>query len=200
MSDSAETHQARSSSTSVVYRHVTLADGCELTVHPDRSVFIAMDEPPPIRTVVQLWRGDEARAVIVDRVIEVPDAEAGTERGFFGIPADEDAIAGATKVGTEHLEGPSGDESDGNDASARSDGNGEANINMAMPAPVVVHDDGEEADDAPDGDGSDDAPAVQAQTDGETTASSDDGGGNADDTAASSGRRKRGKGRGKRRR
>ena len=146
MSQSAETtDRPRTSSTSVVYRHVTLIDGADLTVHEDRSVFVAMEEPPPIRTVVQLWRAEQARAVLVSRVVEVPEADPAGARGFYAIPADEAAIAAARIVGTEHLKsaGPGdlqrnadpGESADGDDVSGSDP---DANSNMAMPAPVVA--------------------------------------------------------------
>jgi len=157
MSETEQSQEPRSSRAGVVYRHATLAEGAELRVHADRSVFVVMDEPPPVRTVVQLWRGGEARAVMVERSAEVPDPEEGV-CGFFALPADEEAIAAAIRVGTEHLEAGSGSSGEGTGVEAGSDA--EHNMNMAMPAPVVVHDDaedeepGEAAADADSGDGS----------------------------------------------
>lgn len=188
-SETAEsTDQTRSSSTTVVYRHVALASGAALQVKKDRSVFVAVDEPPPIRTVVQLWRGDEARAVVVQRIIEVP--EEGEARGFFAVPAESQDIATATKVGTEHLETPVGTSPAGSD-DGTADGSGsdvdpDANIAMAMPAPVVG-----DTDDEPE-DGAD------ADEDGESVSEPDGEGEGASDSS-SSGPRRRGRGRGRKR-
>lgn len=176
MSESGQPPQTRSTSTSVVYRHVTLQDGAQLQVHEDKSVFVALPEPPPIRTIVQLWRGDEARAVVVDRIIEVPDVEAGEVRGFFGIPADEAAIVAATRVGTEGLE-PAPHADDDASGSGRGSDPGDSNFTTAMPAPVVVHDDAD-----------DDEPEDEPEPEPEPEDSVDRG------------RPKRGKGRGKKRR
>lgn len=174
MSETDQAQQSRSSRAGVVYRHATLVDGAELRVHADRSVFVVMDEPPPVRTVVQLWRGGEARAVVVERSVEVPEGEDGV-RGFVALPADEEAIAKAIKVGTEHLEPGSGSDEEGNGGESGSDA--EHNMNMAMPAPVLVHDDadddepGEGADD--EGDDSDEGDEGGEQDEGEDAESND---------------------------
>ena len=181
MSETEETQETRSSRASVVYRHATLVEGAELQVHQDRSVFVVMDEPPPVRTVVQLWRGGEARAVVVERSVEVPETDEGA-RGFFAVPADEEAIARGIKVGTEHLERGSRPDSEGSGGEAGSDAEG--NMNMAMPAPVVVHDDGDEdepteasgASESSNDEGSG-ADADAADGEGESSASSDDSNG-----------------------
>lgn len=188
MPEPADTSQTRSTSTSVVVRHVTLVDGADLKVHEDRTVFVALDDPPPIRTVVQLWRGDEARAVVVQRVIETPAPDSDEARGFFGVPASEEAIAGATKVGTEHLESPSGDDPDGSGGQAGSDTSPDGNINMAMPAPVLVHDQRDEGDE-----GSEDS--VQSESGPDESDESDESEASAEsEGAAKSGRRRRGRG------
>ena len=173
MSETEQAQESRSSRAGVVYRHATLVEGAELRVHADRSVFVVMDEPPPVRTVVQLWRGGEARAVVVERAVEVPEGEDGV-RGFVALPADEEAIAKAIKVGTEHLEPGSGSSEESSGAESGSDA--EHNMNMAMPAPVLVHDDADDdepgeaaadADDSDEGDGDD-------EDDGEDAESNDD--------------------------
>jgi len=174
MSDPAETQPTRSSSTSVVYRHVTLVDGADFNVHEDRSVFIALDEPPPVRTVIQLWRGDEARAVVVQRIIEIPDADKGEARGFFGVPADDEAIAGAARVGTEHLGAGTHAGEHNSVGEPAPDAGADANIGMAMPAPVVVHDEGDDdSSAAEDTDGAAPEAAGEAEPDAAEGASSD---------------------------
>ncbi|MEM6991160.1 MAG: hypothetical protein AAF721_11700 [Myxococcota bacterium] len=212
MSEPDQTPQTRSTSTAVVVRHVTLVDGAELKVHEDRSVFVALDEPPPIRTVVQLWRGDEARAVVVDRIVEAPDADSGEQRGFFGLPAGDEAIAAATRVGTEHLDSPSGDEVEGNEDAGRSDASPEGNISMAMPSPVVVYDHSEEievggsaqeADAEPSGDDASGETASEAASEASEDAAGEAAPPSADSDAsntgeATSGRRRKGRGRKKR--
>lgn len=170
MSETDQAQQSRSSRAGVVYRHATLVEGAELRVHADRSVFVVMDEPPPVRTVVQLWRGGEARAVVVERSVEVPEGEDGV-CGFVALPADEEAIAKAIKVGTEHLEPGSGSDEEGNGADSGSDA--EHNMNMAMPAPVLVHDDADDDDPGEGADGDDGDDDGGEQDGGEDAESND---------------------------
>lgn len=194
MSETDQAQQSRSSRAVVVYRHATLVEGAELRVHADRSVFVVMDDPPPVRTVVQLWRGGEARAVVVERSVEVPEGEDGV-CGFVALPADEEAIAKAIKVGTEHLEPGSGSGEQGNGADSGSDA--EHNMNMAMPAPVLVHDDADddepgEGADGDDGDvGDDDGSEQDEGEDAESNDSTDNDSDGAGDKPPRKRRRKR---------
>jgi hypothetical protein len=90
-------------------RHITVDDASELTTRDDGSLFIATDDPPPVRTIVAAWRSDasEADALEVVRVIEVPDPDAGRTRGFEARQVETTRLDAHGRVGTELL--PSGE-------------------------------------------------------------------------------------------
>jgi hypothetical protein len=147
----------------VEIRGVQLAEAVAFEAS-DTGVFIPLDDPPPVRSILAIFEGDEApRAFEVTSVVEVP-AEGGA-RGLIGRFVEPDALARFARVGTEHLadgEAPSGPEG----AEERDGANDEApGIQMAMPAPVVV--DSEESEaidvDAPD---STSAETRQAESEG----------------------------------
>jgi hypothetical protein len=138
-------------------RHVRLAE--QATLRPaslgdggEEGVFVALDDPPPVRTVLAVVEGDRRRALEVVWVVEV--AERDETRGFYGRWVADEALGRAMKVGTEHLE-------DGTpvvqpvvyDHSSMIDVS-DAPV-MAMPAPVMIIDDdtGAGDDDGDDGDG-----------------------------------------------
>lgn len=123
-------------------RHVRLADSATLTpatIDEVEGVFVALDDPPPVRTVLGVTQGEQTRTLEVLRVVEVATADAA--RGFYGRWADDEAQGRATKVGTEHLEDGTPQvqpvSRDHSAAISMSDG-------MAMPAPVMLDDDGHE--------------------------------------------------------
>jgi len=141
-------------------RHSTLADAAPVSPAPladgTEGVFVAIDDPPPVRTVLTVVQGDQRRPLEVTAVVEVIDRSAQTTRGFFGRWVDAEALERAGKMGTEHLE-------DGTpvvqkvDPSVSDDGS-DAPAAMAMPAPVMIIEDdtgvvhvGDDDDDDDDG-------------------------------------------------
>lgn len=89
-------------------RHVRLADEATLSPAPlaegEDGVFVALAEPPPVRTVLSVVQGDQRRALEVARVVEVATRDEHGTRGFYGRWVEGDALERAAKVGTEHLE------------------------------------------------------------------------------------------------
>src|SRR5688572_32975883 len=83
-------------------RHDTLATAAQLEASADGEVFVALDDPPPVRTILAIHEGDEGpHALEVTRVVET-DA-GGLRRGAFGRFRDADLLRGLDGVGTEHL-------------------------------------------------------------------------------------------------
>lgn len=162
-------------------RHVRLAEQVTLVPAPlgptpnggqEEGVFVALDDSPPVRTVLAVVEGDRRRALEVAWVVEVPGDDPGgpTTRGFYGRWVADEALERAARVGTEHLE-------DGTpvvqpvvyDNSAVLD---MSDTGMAMPAPVIVHDDDtgvvdtrDDGDGDGDGDGREEASAGGGQGD-----------------------------------
>ncbi|MCX4245996.1 hypothetical protein [Paraliomyxa miuraensis] len=146
----------------------------------EEGVFVALDDPPPVRTVLTVIEGEQRRALEVVWVVEVPERNAA--RGFHGRWVGDEVRQRAAKVGTEHLE-------DGTpvvqpvvpDNSLSMD---VSDAVMAMPAPVMIHDDDtgtvDEGEDeeraASDDEGGSDEAAVEQQV------ASDEGG--SDDASA----------------
>jgi hypothetical protein len=139
-------------------RHVRLAE--PVTLRPaslgptpdggvEEGVFVALDDSPPVRTVLAVVEGGRRRALEVAWVVEVTERDE--VKGFYGRWVADEALERAAKVGTEHLE-------DGtpvvqpvvHDNSAGLDMSDAA---MAMPAPVVLLDGSDDDDDGEDGDG-----------------------------------------------
>lgn len=127
-------------------RHVRLAEPVTLRPAPlgptpdgtvEEGVFVALDDSPPVRTVLAVVEGGRRRALEVVWVVEV--AERDEVKGFYGRWVADEALERAARVGTEHLE-------DGTpvvqpvvyDNSAVLD---VSDTSMAMPAPVIVLDD-----------------------------------------------------------
>lgn len=190
MTDSAAILELRHSR---VAEHVTLSTAA--LSDDQEGVFVAIDEPPPVRTVLTVVQGDERRALQVVSVVEVAERDERGTHGFYGRWVDEDALERASKVGTEHLEDGTPvvqpvirDNSvvmDVSDAPA-----------MAMPAPVLILEDdtgvvdvrgsSEDADDDESSDESDDddeSTAPSADESADADESSDDES-SADDSAA----------------
>ncbi len=123
-------------------RHVRLAD--HATMRPAalgategvEGVFVAIDDPPPVRTVLAVVEGERRRALEVVWVVEV--AEHGETRGFYGRWVDDEVLERAANVGTEALE-------DGMPVVQPVVSENSAGIDvsdgMAMPAPVMIMDD-----------------------------------------------------------
>jgi hypothetical protein len=92
------------SSARLLLRHVTVSEAVDPSQFGGGSVFVASDDPPPVRTVLRLVDGDaDPRAVEVTKVIEVPESNEGV-RGFYVQEVDAEKLELHGKVGTEHLE------------------------------------------------------------------------------------------------
>ena len=89
-------------------RHSVLADAATVSPTPlseeEEGVFVAIDDPPPVRTVLTVVQGQERRPLEVTSVVEVADRDERGTRGFYGRWVDADKLENAAKVGTEHLE------------------------------------------------------------------------------------------------
>lgn len=110
-------------------RHHTLATAARLQESRDGEVFIALDDPPPVRTLLAIHEGHEGpHALEVTRVVET-DSDA-SRRGVFGRFRDPDALRGLDAVGTEHLAA-------GEHVSAAPSEDSDHAGFLAMPAPVV---------------------------------------------------------------
>jgi hypothetical protein len=66
-------------------------------------LFLALDNPPPVRSLLRIVDGDEHKAFEVARVIEVLD-DSEAARGCYGRYVDLERLAAQTRVGSEHLE------------------------------------------------------------------------------------------------
>ena len=108
-------------------RHHTLASAARLQESRDGEVFIALDDPPPVRTILAIHEGNDGpHALEVTRVVET-DSDA-SRRGAYGRFRDADLLRGLDAVGTEHL--AAGEQPSSSD-------DGEHSGYLAMPAPVV---------------------------------------------------------------
>ncbi|MFO7566916.1 MAG: hypothetical protein R6X02_30005 [Enhygromyxa sp.] len=103
-------------------RQATLSDNARLREADDR-LFLALDNPPPVRSLLRLVAGDEQKAFEVARVVEVVDEDE-PARGCYGRYVELERLAEQDKVGSEHLE-----------PGVRSGG--------GVPAPVVIMNSGE---------------------------------------------------------
>jgi hypothetical protein len=141
---------------SVHYRHVELQSGAKLQETDDGGLFLELAEPPPVRTVLELrdLSGDSrGRAYEITAVVEVESA--GVTRGCR-LRRIDDAALQSRPVGSERLADASGGPSSPTGAmpaakSSRSeDGeerwSDEYGAHMAVPAPVVDPDGGDEAE------------------------------------------------------
>jgi hypothetical protein len=141
----------------VELRHVVLAEAAALTEQSGGRVFVALDEPPPVRSVLALVDasdGSTRRAIEVVRVVEVADGDG--SRGVHGRVVDADALARFAAVGTERLPGgtrePASTEPTPDPEKSDADANGSQ---LAMPAPVMVVENDSEPIDVSEGDGGD---------------------------------------------
>lgn len=136
------------------YRHVPLADQAALAEKGD-GVFVALEAPPPVRTVLRAVASDgSVRALVVTRVVEVADGDAGGARGFYGRFVDDEALAKSDAVGSEHLDAPDGSSAiaeSTEQGSGADPGSDVGNAAMAMPAPVLVDDEDEDSESGEDG-------------------------------------------------
>jgi hypothetical protein len=131
-------------------RHVRLAEQAMLrpaSLYPassddaagEEGVFVALDDPPPVRTVLAVVEGERRRALEVAWVVEVAEHDD-APRGFYGRWVGDEALERAVRVGTEHLE-------DGTPVvqPVVLDHSSFINVSdapvMAMPAPVMIVDD-----------------------------------------------------------
>ncbi len=144
-------------------RHHTLATAAPLEASADGEVFVALDDPPPVRTILAIHDGDEGpHALEVTRVVET-DAD-GARRGAYGRFRDADLLRGLDVVGTEHLDaGPA----------VASEDTAHTGY-LAVPAPVVDPDPSDRIDvselrqlEEGDGEDDDDASALDGPTNGE---------------------------------
>lgn len=86
----------------VELRQATLTESARLREAGDR-MFLALENPPPVRSLLRLRAGEELSAFEVARVVEVVD-EAEPARGCYGRMIELDRLAEQQKVGSEHLE------------------------------------------------------------------------------------------------
>lgn len=132
---------AASRSVCVALRHVTLSESTALH-ELDDEVFIELDAPPPVRSLVIVSdvEGDDRRGVEITRVVEVAESDSRGACGFYGRFIAPERLEESTRVGTEHL-------ADGDNATAATDdaeggkAANESTTAMGQPAPVVDPDD-----------------------------------------------------------
>lgn len=123
----------------VLLRGIVLAEQTAMTTLDERTSFVSMNAPPPVRSRVELRQSDGTSQVLeVTAVTEV--AEDGQSRGFIGQCLDVDAMEAPT-VGTEELDAPIVTDDDAEQASLSEPG-----IDMGTPAPVVDPDDDADID------------------------------------------------------
>jgi len=183
-------NQQQVSEVSVHYRHVELQSGVELRETDDGGLFLALAEPPPVRTVLELRDARGGSAYEITAVIEVESA--GVSRGCR-VRRIDDAALQSRPVGSERLADASGGPSSGTGAMPaarpRSDDGEERwsddyGAQMAVPAPVV---DPDASDDTGEtsasfsgggsgGSGGDDEDASDEGGDDDTSATSTDSG------------------------
>lgn len=83
-------------------RQATLSESARMREAADQ-LFLALDNPPPVRSLLRLLVDDERKAFEVARVIEVIDEDE-PARGCYGRYVDLERLDEQTKVGSEHLE------------------------------------------------------------------------------------------------
>jgi hypothetical protein len=83
-------------------RQATLSENARLREIGDR-LFLALENPPPVRCLLRLHAGGEQKAFEVTRVIEVVD-ETEPARGCYGRHVEIERLSEQAKVGSEHLE------------------------------------------------------------------------------------------------
>ena len=141
----------------VSMRSTALAEATRMTVLDGErhQIFLVLDMPPPVGSVLTIQHGEQSQTVEVTHVVEVPEADGGKTRGVYAKDASEAALERHGHVGSESIL-PSGDE--GNEDSGGSDGAGNrAPSGYAVPAPVVDPEGAEEKAESAD-EGAEDGP------------------------------------------
>lgn len=134
----------------VEIREIVLTD--EASVHTDgERTFIAMEAPPPVRSVVALHQEDgSVTSLEVREVVEVGDSDPRGTCGCYGVEVDADALARAARVGTEGLAGQPVATPTETPAPLATPSAGAAtdteDVQMGMPAPVVEPDESDTID------------------------------------------------------
>jgi hypothetical protein len=108
-------------------RHHMLAASAQLSEGDDGTVHLALEHPPPVRSVLSVHTDEGAHAFEVTRAVEVESE--GVRPGVYGRFVGHEALDVLDKVGTEHLEA-------GEAASDHEDDPDHSGY-LAMPAPVV---------------------------------------------------------------
>ncbi|NVB37968.1 hypothetical protein G6O69_08980 [Pseudenhygromyxa sp. WMMC2535] len=85
----------------VELREATLSESA--TLHEGEATFIALDCPPPVRSLLRVVVDDDPRAFEVHRVVEVV-GEGEARRGCYGAFVEAARFDEQNKVGSEHLE------------------------------------------------------------------------------------------------
>ncbi len=83
-------------------REATMTESARLRERGDQ-LFLVMDTPPPVRSLLRVTLGEERKAFEVARVIEVVD-EGEPDRGCYGQWVDVARLGEQSRVGSEHLE------------------------------------------------------------------------------------------------
>ncbi|PRQ08020.1 hypothetical protein [Enhygromyxa salina] len=83
-------------------RQANLSESAQLRELGDR-MFLALEQPPPVRSLLKLTIGDEQKAFEVGRVIEVV-GEGEPARGCYGQFVEFERLGEQAKVGSEHLQ------------------------------------------------------------------------------------------------
>jgi hypothetical protein len=86
-------------------RQASLSETARLRAHdgPGDLLFLAIDNPPPVRSLLSLRDGDQRKAFEVVRVVEVVDEDE-SARGCYGREIPVERLDEQAKVGSEHLE------------------------------------------------------------------------------------------------
>jgi len=99
----------------------------------DREAFVALDDPPPVGTLVAAYsEGEDVRALEVTQVVEVPEHDERRQRGCYARIVELEALERFGKAGTEHLSG--------GPQSGAPESESNRGTEMGLPAPVTVTD------------------------------------------------------------
>lgn len=182
---------AQATKVRVLWRDVPLADEATLET-TERGIFVAIGEPVPVRSVLQVEADGETRNLQVVRVVEVASSDPQGVRGLYA--RDVEADQAPAGVGSEHLEpapegsapAPESDSEEPPEAASDEHGTPEAGEAQGDPDTTAAH--AGTGEDSPDAGadtaaGDDGAPADDGTQN--TSADPPDGGGEeetADDT------------------
>lgn len=83
-------------------RQATLSESARLR-ETGEQVFLCLENPPPVRSLLRITVGEDQRLFEVGRVIEVVD-EGESERGCYGAFVALERLAEQQRVGSEHLQ------------------------------------------------------------------------------------------------